>query len=359
MRTIAAFVPNKLGVAPGQRLRIEAWAPHLQRHGWKVEFYPFESDSLHDVLYKPGHTAKKLAGLVSCYMRQLRNVLGDLRCDGVFIYREAALVGPTVIERFARRAGVPVVFDIDDPVFLPYKSPVNGWLSLLKFSRKTHTLFRLSDRVIAINRIIGDYARGFCRDVSVIPNFVDTDAFCPAEAARGSTPRIVWTGSVSTLQNLSTVAGPLRRLQEKHSTPVRIVANGTTRLDGVELEHRDWSPADEITNLQECDIGIVPLLDLRWNPWKFYLKTVQYMAAGLPVVARRLGSNPEVIEDGVNGFLVETEQEWEDRLERLIEDADLRGRMGGAARQTAVTRFSAAVQVPRVVQVFDEVYGRK
>ncbi len=358
MRTIAAFVPNKLGVAPGQRLRIEAWAPHLAEHGWKIDFYPFESDSLHEVFYKPGHTARKLAGLASCYARQLRKVLGGLDCDGIFIYREAALIGPTIIERLAKRVGVPIIFDIDDPVFLPYKSPVNGWLSLLKFSRKTHTLFRLSDRVIAINRLIGDYARRFTRDVSIIPNFVDTDVFCPDETAREPSPKIVWTGSVSTLQNLSTVAGPLKQLQERYKTPVRIVANGTTQLNSVELEHREWSPEAEISNLQECDIGIVPLLDLRWNSWKFYLKTIQYMAAGLPVVARRLGSNPEVIEDGVNGFLVETEPEWEDRLEQLIVDADLRRRMGKAARQTAVTRFSATVQVPRVVQVFEEVYGR-
>lgn len=40
-----------------------------------------------------------------------------------------------------------MIYDIDDPIFLPYKSPVNGWMSLLKLSRKTHSPFRMSDRL--------------------------------------------------------------------------------------------------------------------------------------------------------------------------------------------------------------------
>ena len=71
-----------------------------------------------------------------------------------------------------------------------------------------------------------------------------------------------------------------------------------------------------------------------------------------------MGSNAEIIEDGVNGFLVETAAEWRDRLRLLIEDADLRQRMGAAARQTVVERFSTQVQMPRVVTIFEQVLAR-
>ena len=159
------------------------------------------------------------------------------------------------------------------------------------------------------------------------------------------------------MQNLTTVAGPFRRLQAKYDVPIRVIANGETQIDGVKLELREWSAASEVANLQDCDIGIVPLLDLEWNPWKFFLKTVQYMAAGLPVVARKMGSNTEVIKDGVNGFLVETETEWFDRLSLLIENTELRLKMGAAARNTAVENYSVKTQIGRVAQIFDEVYG--
>jgi glycosyltransferase involved in cell wall biosynthesis len=97
----------------------------------------------------------------------------------------------------------------------------------------------------------------------------------------------------------------------------------------------------------------VPLNDLPWNPWKFFFKTIQYMALGLPVVARRMGSNAEVIDDGVNGYLVETEEEWLDRLLLLASDAGLRRRLGEAARTTVVERYSVQSQMPRLVSVFE------
>lgn len=357
MKRIAALVPNKIGVSPGQRLRIEAWSKHLADRGWTVDFYPFETEDLHKVFYKKGKYLQKIKLLISCYYNQLKNVLNEINCDGLFIYREAALIGPNFIERLSKRLKVPIIYDIDDPVFLSYKSPVNGWFSLLKFSSKTHNLFKMSDHVISINSIIGDYAKKFNDSVTVVPNFVDTDVYKPLNKIQNSSPKIAWTGSISTLQNLTTIAQPLKNLQAKYNVDVRVIANGTTKIDGVKLDLREWTPEVEISTLQDCDIGIVPLLDLEWNPWKFYLKTIQYMAVGLPVVARKIGSNAEVIEDGVNGFLVETEEEWEDRLSLLIENAELRKKMGASARVRAVENFSIKSQMPRVLEIFSKVYG--
>lgn len=362
MKTIAALVPNKLGVSPGQRLRIEAWSKFLLDYGWKVEFYPFEDESLHEVFYSPGRRLTKMRRLLSCYARHAKVVVKELRdaeCHGLFIYREATLVGPAFLERLAKRLDVPIIYDIDDPIFLPYKSPVNGWLSLLKFSKKTHSLFRMSDRIISINHLIGNYASRFNDSVSVVPNFVDTDAYRPIPQEQNSVPKIVWTGSVSTLQNLKTITDPMRRIQAKYGAPLVLISNGTTSIEGLALDQRQWTPEAEIKTLQECDVGIVPLLDLEWNPWKFYLKTIQYMAVGLPVIARRIGSNSEVIDDGVNGFLVETESEWFDRLSQLIEDRSLRRRMGEAARSKAVEMYSVDAQKKNVAQIFEDVYGGK
>jgi len=163
---------------------------------------------------------------------------------------------------------------------------------------------------------------------------------------------VVWIGSHRTLANLATVVRPLRALQVAHPVVFRAIGAGELPLAGVEVEWREWSPATEIELLTECHIGIVPLNDLSWNPWKFFFKTIQYMAVGLPVIARRMGSNVEVIEDGVNGFLVEDEREWLERLQLLVTDPALRERMGAAARANVVKRFSVRAQMPRVVATF-------
>lgn len=368
MRRIAALVPNVLGFSPGQRVRIELWAEHLKPLGWTVDFYPFEDKALHDVLYQSGsHHAGKAMGMLRCYAQQLKRIMRRPPCDVLFIYREAALIGPAVIERLGKRLGVPIVYDIDDPVFVPYRSPINSWFSLLKFPGKTHSLFRMSDQVISINRLMGDYAAQYNPHVAVIPNCVDTETYRPASDWPGGGDgapngdgdvRIVWMGSKSTMPNLQAIAEPLAKLQTAHPAPLRVIGVGELDLPGVKVEMRQWSAAAEVPELQQCHIGLVPLPDLPWNKWKFFLKVVQYMAVGLPVIAHRMGSNSEVIQDGVNGFLVETPEEWHDRMKLLVEDHELRRRMSKAARQTAVENYSTSVQMPRLAQVFDDVVAR-
>jgi glycosyltransferase involved in cell wall biosynthesis len=360
MKKIAAFVPNMLGVSPGQRLRIEAWAKRLVDFGWDVEFYPFEDKPLHDIIYAKGNNLSKAIGFIRCFLKQSKTVITKPKCDVVLIYREASLIGPAILERIIKTWNVPIVYDIDDPVFLPYNSPVNGIFSKLKFSKKTHHMFKFSNHVMSINGIIGNYAQKFNKNVTVIPNFVDINIYKPSARQEGAENvkdiRIGWTGSVSTIQNLVRIQKPLQILQKKYGVKVRLIANGETQIDGVELEQKAWSADMEVPFLQECDMGIVPLLDLEWNPWKFYLKTIQYMAVGLPVIAHKMGSNASVIENGVNGFVVETEEEWIEKLSLLIENPELRIKMGKEARKSAIEKYSTEVQMPRVAQVFNDVY---
>jgi glycosyltransferase involved in cell wall biosynthesis len=355
-KTIAALVPNVLGFSPGQRVRIELWAEGLEDAGWRVDFFPFEDDPLHEILYRGGNALGKLGGLSRCYKKQLDVVTNKLSADVVFIYREAALIGPALLERIAAR-DKPVIFDIDDPIFLPYKSPLNNWASLLKFSRKTHNLFRLSTHITAINHLIGDYARGFNPNVTVIPNFIDTAKYFPRKGGDLSSPvKLIWMGSPSSAKNLLEITAPINRLQDKLNTPLLVVGAGDTELGIRNVEMRGWSAENEVSDLQEGDVGLLPLNNLNWNNWKFFLKCVQYMSVGIPVVARKMGSNGEVIQDGVNGFLVESENDWYEKLRLLVTNHDLREGMGRAARKTVEERFSVKSQMPRVVDIFEKVY---
>ena len=354
MKRIAALVPNILNTTPGQRVRIESWAKYLKDYGWTVDLYPFEDQALNEVLYKQGEALPKAQRMLSCFYNQVKVILRKPPCDILFIYREASLVGPLIIERLAKRLNVPIVYDFDDPIFLTQKSTSSGWFSMLKFPQKTHSLFRLSDRIISINDIMGDYARKFNPAVSVVPNFVDPEIFRPADSPHDEV-RIGWSGSHSTMHNLKAIAEPLRRLQNKYAVPVRVVGNGNLEIEGVDLDVRQWTVKTEVSDLQDCSIGVVPLEESSGNQWKFFLKVVQYLAIGLPVVAQKAGSNSDVIKDGVNGFVVETEDEWYNRISLLIEDKDLRQRMSQAARQTALDHYSPQAQMPRVAQIFEEV----
>jgi glycosyltransferase involved in cell wall biosynthesis len=76
------------------------------------------------------------------------------------------------------------------------------------------------------------------------------------------------------------------------------------------------------------------------------------MSLGLPVVATPTGSNLEIINDGVNGFLASSPQEWYDRIITLIDNPELRTSMGEAARKTAEERFSLTQQIDFIDKAF-------
>lgn len=356
-RRLLALVPNLPGVAPGQRARIESWSRYLEPLGWSTQLVPFEDEHLHDLLYEQGRAPDKAQALAACWMRSLRGVLDLPPHDVLLVYREAALVGPAVFERLARRSGAPMVFDLDDPTFVPYRSPTSGWFSILKFPGKTRSLFRMADHVITINGLMADEARRYNPAVTVIPNTIDVDRHQPVESPDGEF-RLLWTGSSTTAANLETIIPALRRLQDERGTPLRVVCDGPVRLDGIHVEHRPFDPGAPHAGFEGCHVGLVPVNDLAWNRWKFFHKAVQYFAAGLPVVARRIGSNPEVITEGVEGFLVETQDEWYRRLVQLADDAGLRKRMSVAAREKALASYSMPAQVPRLAALLDKVQRR-
>jgi glycosyltransferase involved in cell wall biosynthesis len=85
----------------------------------------------------------------------------------------------------------------------------------------------------------------------------------------------------------------------------------------------------------------MPLQDSAFARGKCAFKLIQYMAAGLPVVASPVGANCEVVQDGTNGFLARTDEDWTWRLRQLLDDAGLRERMGENGRAVVRKSYSA------------------
>ena len=80
-----------------------------------------------------------------------------------------------------------------------------------------------------------------------------------------------------------------------------------------------------------------------WSRGKCGLKVLQYMAAGLPVVAKPVGVQAELVRHGETGFLAATPAEWADAVGRSARDPELRRRMGWAGRRLVESRYSVPV----------------
>lgn len=88
----------------------------------------------------------------------------------------------------------------------------------------------------------------------------------------------------------------------------------------------------------------MPLPGDEWAKGKCGLKGLQYMALEIPTVMSPVGVNTEIIQDGENGFLANSDQEWIEKLSLLIESDALRIKLGKAGRKTVMDSYSITSQ---------------
>jgi glycosyltransferase involved in cell wall biosynthesis len=112
---------------------------------------------------------------------------------------------------------------------------------------------------------------------------------------------------------------------------------------------------DVHTILAGCDALVHPSLDDA-----FPTVLLEAMAAGLPVVATRVGGIPEIVVHGQTGLLVPPADApaLSAAIAELLADRERMRRMSELATETALTRFSTAAWVSRLTKVYDEVLGR-
>ncbi len=246
-------------------------------------------------------------------------------------------------ERFARRK--PVVFDLDDAIWLPRRGG-NPILRTLHRESTVQRALHCATAVIVGNSFLADYARQCNPNVTIIPSAIDLAAY-PKLQTPNPKSQIGWIGSRTTLPYLK----PLGPVFQKLNVKPLVVAAGDPGVLGFPVEFRTWRLDREQADLADIGIGVAPLPDTPWERGKCGVKLLQYMARGIPVVASPVGVHNDIVQDGVNGFLARDDREWNDRLRQLLGDAALRQRFGAAGRGTVARRYSLATAVQSVADL--------
>lgn len=349
---VLTLVPNQKGYVPGQRGSIELWETVLQAAKIELDYEPFETEKLRRILHESGSKTVKAFEMINSYVQRLGLLRKIDEYDAVFIYREAALLGPAFLEKIIARRK-PVIYQLDDPLFMPYKSPSNGYLSYLKFFGKIKEIIRVSKVVIVNSSHIRDYALQFNKNIWQVPSIVDTNQFVyqpfPENLQRVC---VGWSGSPSTMKNLKLVEKPLEEISQSGICDVRFIGGTDFDLKNVKYTAQKWNGATEVDDLRRMQIGLAPLPKTVWNERKFIMKTAQYMALGIVPVGTPIASNPEVIQHGENGFLAGNDKEWIEYLTILVKDSKLRNKMSVKAAQDAKAKYSLEANAPKVIEAF-------
>ena len=117
--------------------------------------------------------------MTQAWLRRLRTVRQAADFDVVYLFREAALIGPAWLERLARRRNQRLVYDFDDAIWLPYVSPRNRYFSYLKAPGKTAAICRMAAAITVGNETLADFARHYNPSVTVIPSTVSLREYRP------------------------------------------------------------------------------------------------------------------------------------------------------------------------------------
>jgi glycosyltransferase involved in cell wall biosynthesis len=298
----------------------------FERAGHEVEVQPLLDDGYIGELYKTGRRGWRW--LAGGYGRRLLGALRVRRFDAVICEQEVCPFLPAFIELFFQRLSARFFVDYDDAAYANY----SRWPM---FQRKIPRIMAAAETVVVGNNYLARYARQFAQRVSVIPTVVDLSRYPNQKHAGPSeTIRVAWIGTPVTARLLKPLIPMMERLQSEHPRlSFRFIGVGDGFLrNGLRAETVAWAEQTEGRLLSECDIGIMPLPDEEYARAKCGLKLIQYMACSLPVVASPVGVNTEIVEQGKNGYLASSDDEWFTKLDKLIRDAKLRMSLGTAGR---------------------------
>jgi len=227
-----------------------------------------------------------------------------------------------------------------------------------------------SDAVTAVSTSLRDDTRRQMpvkSDIAVIPNFLDCDfhrrAPDPALRARLGGPGekvVIHVSNLRPVKQVDAVVRVFARIRERVPARLLIVGEGP-ELGRAEQLINELGVAAHVELVGEAQdvTGLLSVSDLFLLPSlqeSFGLSALEAMACGVPVVASNAGGLPEVVIDGVTGFLhppAQVEQMAESAI-RILSDPALHSRMAAEGVRLATERFSAS----RIVPMYEALYER-
>ncbi|MBC6988306.1 glycosyltransferase family 4 protein [Hymenobacter sp. BT491] len=354
---ILFIVPYPPGKAPSQRFRFEQYFDFLTEKGHTYHVAPFLSDSTWAILYKPGHTLAKVLGILGGFVRRAALLFTVPRYDRVFIHREAAPIGPPIFEwLIAKVLGKKIIYDFDDAIWMKDPAGEQTFISSLKWQQKVGSICRWAYKVSCGNAYLREYALQFNPNSIINPTTLDTEHLHNQvrDQHQTSRPVIGWTGTHTTLRHLDLVWPVLEKLEnEGYDFEFRVISNQPPEHAGLRsLTFTPWRKATEIEDLLGFHLGLMPLVDDPWARGKCAFKALQYMSLGMPALVSPVGMNTEVVQEGHNGYICDTDAEWEAALRKLLADQELRAKQGAMARRTIVERYSVVSNKENFLALF-------
>ncbi len=346
----------------GSSVHVQAIVRALRRQGVEVELFAVRFDGstpeglenlrVHALPHAPKGEAAARERAMLAVNDELQQALEEA---GPFdlVYERYSLWSYAGME-YARATGTPGLLEVNAPLIEEQERhrELSDRAGAEEVARRA---FGAATALLAVSGGVARYLEGYpvARGrVHVVPNGVDPERFAPVTPRAPDAAGVFTTGFVGTLKpwhGLDILLDAFARFHQSHADArLLIVGDGPLRVElESEIELRGLGAAVHFSGavgsaaipglLRTMDVAVAPypaLADFYFSPLKVY----EYMAAGLAVVASRIGQLDGLIVDEGNGLLCPPGDAGAlaAAFERLHDDAALRRRLGEAARSTVL-----------------------
>ena len=368
VKNILILCPYPQGIAAGQRFKYEQYFSSWEEYGYNIEVSSFFDLKTWDVLYEESNYFLKTIGTLKGYLRRIRDIFVLRNYEIVYIFMWVTPLGSTLFERLVRKFSGNLVYDFDDAIFLDNTDKFNSTNVTDKFystnvnlvrnssKKKSRFLISSSDHVILSSPFHLDYCKqlNINHSVTYIPCSIDTNRLT-TKKTDDTNKKIVlgWTGTFSSIILLDLLRDILIELNKTEQFKVLLITNFDYSFPGIDMDIIRWDKESEVEDLHKIDIGLYPLSRNKWALGKGGLKVLQYMSIGIPSVATNFGTAIHIMENGETGFLVDGKDEWISILKKLINNKELRVRIGKNARDQVVKNYSVEKIQSKYLEVLD------
>lgn len=286
-------------------------------------------------LYDAGWRLREMQ--VSGSLQQYRAALTAARgADAVVVLKKPF----TPLFRYLlRRASGWLAFDFDDAVYVYDDGGSNP-----RRRAQFEAMLSLCDEAWAGNAELVRVAAAHARSTVLLPTTLPLEKYRVQGAKPVSGLELVWIGGSASRPWLESILPTLETAARMHpGLRLKIIADFSLHSEVLKIVAVPWSEASEARELGSAHIGIAPLPDNAFTRGKCGLKILQYMAAGLPVIASPTSVQSEMVEPGVTGLLASNEHGWVEAIRQLAGDRRLRRKMGQAGRQRCERRYGVDV----------------
>lgn len=325
-------------LGPSSRYRAFQYKDLLRSAGFDFQISELLTDRYFEILRQPEplSTLQKIPYTISRFKERKRAIKQN-NSDLAIVEHQLFPYIPFTIEKM----WLPKRFllEFDDAIYLTHTS-------------KIPQLIRAASGVIVGNETLAEYARRFSNNIHVIPTALDTAHFSPSPKPSREKVVIGWSGLEYNFHYLQLLAPVLRKVIQRLPVQIQILSGSPPVELDLDFRFVKWHPGKEVEQLNEFDIGLMPLQMDEWSKGKCGFKLLQYMSLEIASVASPVGVNEKIVRHGINGFLAQELSAWEAHLTELVSNPDLRTRLGKAARSTVLDDYSTDVWFPQIAALY-------